>query len=183
MFYYDNSGWICDSSKHRTTVAPPDGDWSIRVVGDPLPLFNGVSWMLLPYDGFVAPDEVEPEPTPVPQIPEVVITSITSDDPNMVLGGLSVVDINVGSNLSVVAEIQIDGKVIPLSKVFRMPMKAVGSPYNDRLIRVEFIDGIATFTVALPSSRHWSITEGLINESLSPEEKLKFDGLDVYVLE
>lgn len=124
---------------------------------------------------------------PKPVIPEVVITAISADATYKAVTTISedlrVVDTMAGATLTFFTELRANGELLDLNKVFRMPLKSVGSPTNDRLIKVEFVDGRSVFTVKLPESRHWRVTKETINQALEADEALEFAGLDVYVME
>lgn len=129
------------------------------------------------------------EVTPAPQYAaHVVITSITADADHAhdteISADLKLVDTSVGATLSFTAELQAEaGSVLPIDQTFRMPLVAADGSNDRRLIRVNFVQGVAQFDVLLTVSRHWRVDEETINLNLQPHEKLQFAGLDVYVLE
>lgn len=120
-------------------------------------------------------------------IPEVVITAISSDATYKAVTTISedlrVVDTMAGATLTFTTELRANGELLNLNKVFRMPLKSVGSPTNDRLIKIEFLAGRSVFVVKVPDSRHWHVNEATINQSLDAFEQLNFAGLDVFVME
>lgn len=136
--------------------------------------------------GVAAPPVFIPVDRAVPA-PSVVITDIQVSGHNPeyleISSELDEVSTSVGSLLVVTVDLRIGETVIPVTKNFRMPLRSVGSPTNDRLILVKFVDGVAVFTITLEHSRHWQITEDVINQSLKEEERMLFAGIDVYVLE
>ncbi|MEG2469144.1 MAG: hypothetical protein RSB86_17360 [Comamonas sp.] len=117
----------------------------------------------------------------------VVITSITPDIEHAGVTGISAdlrqVDTSVGAVLSFTAELRAGDLVLPVDQIFRMPLVAADGSNDRRLIRVNFVQGVALFDVELTVSRHWRIDENSINLNLQPHERLEFSGLDVYVLE
>lgn len=127
--------------------------------------------------------------TPAPQYAaHVVITSIAADSDHAhdteISEDLKLVDTSVGATLSFTAELQAQGgSVLPVDQTFRMPLVAADGSNDRRLIRVNFVQGVAQFEVPLTVSRHWRVDEATINLNLQSHEKLQFAGLDVYVLE
>lgn len=178
-----------DAQAQLSHVPLPDGNWVAPVIGQPWPCFVFDKWLVLKFDGFNGV-EVEYAPEEEPQgvlTPEVVITAISADPTFRALTTISpdlrMVDTMAGATLTFTTELRANGQRLPTNGVFRMPLKSVGSPINDRLIKVEFIEGVATFVVKLPDSRHWRVTKETINQSLEADEQLDFAGLDVYVME
>lgn len=118
----------------------------------------------------------------------VVITGIAADAEHAADSSISTdfrtVDTSVGAVLSFTAALQDDaGHVLPVDQTFRMPLVAADGSNDRRLIRVNFVQGVAQFDVPLTVSRHWRVDEATINLNLQPHERLAFAGLDVYVLE
>lgn len=125
---------------------------------------------------------------PAAAVAAVVITSIAADPDHAaatdIATDLKSVDTSMGARLTFTAELRgSNDAVLPLEQTFRMPLVAADGSNDRRLIRVDFVQGVATFSVALTASRHWRVTQETINTNLPAEQQLGFAGLDVYVLE
>lgn len=72
-----------------------------------------------------------------------------------------------------------DGGPSDLTAKFHMPMRSRDG--RERLILVDVVDGKAIFTVRMPTSGVWSVTEEGISSELP--ERFSFDGLTIRVVE
>lgn len=117
---------------------------------------------------------------------ELVIVSITSDDPQAVIN-LENSEITLHENYTITADfevhINLDGSVnAQYSGIFRMPLRKTTGDIMFTLVSIE--EGKGTLSVKMPlgSSGLWEITEELINEKLPPSAALKFKGFKIYVV-
>ena len=114
----------------------------------------------------------------------IVITSITPDAAHLVdtqVTALNDVTCPAGTVLTVQAELQRDGVVLPVTDRFRMPLRARDG--REKVLLAEMVDGLITITVPLRDSGAWAVTETMINEDLPPAAQMGFGGFRLFVTE
>lgn len=113
--------------------------------------------------------------------PSVVITGVTCSDPNAAIQPRDVTCL-VGSNLSVAVELRDAGGVaVSITTAFRMPL--VARDGRERILLAQFVDGIAIISTILSESGCWRISEETINSGLPDTQQMRFDGLEIYVVQ
>lgn len=125
---------------------------------------------------------ISPEPEPSPR-PRIVITQIVCDDPDAVVD-LDAGDVTcaAGAIVAATAELRMpDGSPLPLSAAFRMPL--VARDGRERILRAQFVGGVAEIAATLPDSGCWRVTESTINQDLPEEHRMEFAGLTVFVVQ
>lgn len=111
----------------------------------------------------------------------LAITALTSSDPGAVIES-GEVTCAAGATVSATVEIRTpEGVLIPVTVSFRMPI--VARDGRERILLASFVDGVATVQAALPESGVWLITEAQINAGLPVENRMRFDGLVLYVVQ
>lgn len=119
-------------------------------------------------------------PPPEPAM-HLEITALTSSDPQAQIES-GEVTCAAGATVSATVEIRTpDGTLIPVTVSFRMPI--VARDGRERILLASFVDGVATVQAALPESGVWLITEAQINAGLPAENRMKFSGLSIYVVQ
>lgn len=121
-----------------------------------------------------------PVPSPEPAM-HLAITALTCTDPQALIQS-GEVTCAAGATVSATVEIRTpDGTLIPVTVSFRMPI--VARDGRERILLASFVDGVATVQAALPESGVWLITEAQINAGLPVENRMRFDGLVLYVVQ
>lgn len=174
-----------------TTFASGSG-WGYRITQ------SGQPWVEQPYDP--STPGLAPWPTEAqahaaglavlqqlaPDAPtaKVVMTTLTVDDPHKASSLLDLVAKEAttlrGAVLDADVEIQgQDGKPLPITRAFRMPLLA--SDGREDLILASFANGKAKVRIPCDQSGTWKITESGINQRLEPSERLAFAGFTIFV--
>ncbi|SMC24241.1 hypothetical protein SAMN02745857_01784 [Andreprevotia lacus DSM 23236] len=118
-------------------------------------------------------------------LPELVIVAIEPDADHaaaVLLNGLHDVTCPAGTVLTFRAELRGPaGVLIPVSDVFRMPLRARDG--RERMVLAVMEEGAMTVNVPLRESGAWAVDEATINESLPLEKRMRFAGVQVFVVE
>lgn len=117
--------------------------------------------------------------------PELAITQITADAEHQVhtvVHGMAEVTCPAGTELTFIAELRgPDGKVLPLTDRFRMPVRSRDG--RERVVLADMADGIVTIRVPLRESGVWSTTEAAVNSALPAGFQMQFAGVTVFAVE
>lgn len=113
--------------------------------------------------------------------PRIVIVGVTSSDPAAaILPGD--VTLAVGSTVTVAIELRDTADaLLPLSAAFRMPLTARDG--RERMVLATFDAGAAVISTTLAESGCWQITERAINSGLPEAQHMRFDGLQIFVIQ
>jgi hypothetical protein len=122
------------------------------------------------------------EDVQIPARPRIVITQIVCSDPEAAVDlDAGEVTCAEGAIVAATAELRMpDGSLLPLSAAFRMPL--VARDGRERILRAQFVGGVAEIAATLPDSGCWRVTEETINQDLPVEQRMDFGGLDIYVV-
>lgn len=141
-----------------TTEAPPT----------PAHVWGGQGWVL------------PAEPAPVGA---VVVTAMAVDAAHAVTTGIELpkgeVTTRRGAILEADVEIQAGGQVLPVTRVFRMPI--IASDGREEILLAPFVAGKAKLQIPCDASGIWRVTEAAINRDLGATERLTFAGFTIYV--
>lgn len=139
---------------------------------DPMP---EIGWSYI--DGQFAP----PIPIDTNLLPILVITSVSPT--GYALSDSNEITCPAGTVLHGEIEIRMpdNSTVIPLTQNFRLPVKSEDG--REIVVLASFTDGVGFVDIPLRNSGLWHITEDLINRNLPVENRMKFEGVHIYVLE
>jgi hypothetical protein len=107
-----------------------------------------------------------------PERPQVKITALTKNGASIPLTGRVV--IKAGQSISVSAQIELNGQVIPVSDTFAVPVSRVGGDI-DQTIEAVFVDGLAQIDVDFPRSGEYAVLAEWLNLHLPPEQQMNFE--------
>jgi hypothetical protein len=128
--------------------------------------------------------EYQDEPETEPLRPKLHIVNATSNSPETTLINPSFDEVTcfVNTTITFTTELRnpIDDSLIPLTQMFRMPVKSRDN--REFLVLVNMINGVASVPILFDSSGVWSATEETMNSGLSENEKLSFTGIKVFVV-
>lgn len=127
---------------------------------------------------------------PVPEITEppalaIVVKSVQADAENAshlsVNEAMTEVTCVAGTRLSVQAELQLDGEAFPSDGSFRLPMRA--SDGRERFLLATMVQGAISLQATMADSGRWMVREAGVNEALPPDQRMRFAGITIFVVE
>ena len=141
-----------------------------------------IGWGFNPESDQLSAPEVA---TVAPPVLAIVVKAVSADEAHA--SQLSVnpakteVTCVAGTRLSVQAELQLDGAPVPLAGSFRMPLRA--SDGRERFLLATMNQGLISLQATMADSGRWVVTEAGVNEALPPEQRMRFAGITIYVVE
>ena len=140
----------------------------------------GIGWS---YDGsaFAAPEVTAPVD---PRMMKLVVTSISSDDPNEMVVGTNEITCAAGSTITATVEIRsvADDSVMAVTDKFRLPV----SGDNGKIyVLADFTDGAAAITTTIANSGKWVVDEVNVNSNILDESQqfIMDESIIIYTLQ
>lgn len=140
--------------------------------------------------GWAFDPETEVISAPATEIAEppalaIVVKSVQADAENAahlsVNEAMTEVTCVAGTRLSVQAELQLDGEAFPSDGSFRLPMRA--SDGRERFLLATMVQGAISLQATMADSGRWMVRESGVNEALPPDQRMRFAGITIFVVE
>lgn len=120
-----------------------------------------------------------------PPVLAIVVKSVQADPDNAahlaVNEALTEVTCVAGTRLSVQAELQLEGEAFPSDGSFRLPMRA--SDGRERFLLATMVQGAISLQATMADSGRWMVRESGVNEALPPDQRMRFAGITIFVVE
>ncbi len=115
----------------------------------------------------------------------IVVKAVQADPENAshlsVNEAMTEVTCVAGTRLSVQAELQLDGEAFPSDGSFRLPMRA--SDGRERFLLATMVQGAISLQATMADSGRWMVREAGVNEALPPDQRMRFAGITIFVVE
>jgi hypothetical protein len=135
------------------------------------------------YSGDLPLEEIIEPIFPIVFIPTITINTITTDNVNSIIENNFdiTIPLNTTININGRLESNLNQNIIPVTKSFRLPIKA--SDGRELVTLLSLVNGEFNHSFKFEQSGVWFINSSSINSRLPREEHMSFNGLEIFVIQ